>query len=58
MAGVEVETMPAGTRNTSPEDVNRAIIYAVIDQLGLKLESAKDSIAIVIVDKAEKPSAN
>ncbi len=45
-------------KNTSPEDVNRAIIYAVIDQLGLKLESAKDSIEILIVDKVEKPSAN
>jgi uncharacterized protein (TIGR03435 family) len=41
-----------------PEDVNRAIIYAVIDQLGLKLEPAKDSIAILVVDKADKPSPN
>jgi uncharacterized protein (TIGR03435 family) len=47
-----------GRPKTSPEDVNRAIIYAVIDQLGLKLEPAKDSIAVLVVDKVDKPSAN
>jgi uncharacterized protein (TIGR03435 family) len=47
-----------GRPKPGPEDVNRAIIYAVIDQLGLKLEPAKDSIAILVVDKVDKPSAN
>jgi uncharacterized protein (TIGR03435 family) len=42
----------------SQDDVNRAIIYAVIDQLGLKLEPAKDPIEILVVDKVDKPSAN
>jgi uncharacterized protein (TIGR03435 family) len=41
-----------------PEDVNRAIIDAVIDQLGLKLEAAKESVGILVVDSVEKPSAN
>jgi uncharacterized protein (TIGR03435 family) len=41
-----------------PEDVNREIIYAVIDQLGLKLEPTRDSIAILTVDQVDKPSAN
>ena len=45
-------------QSVSPEDVSRAIIYAVIDQLGLKLEPTKDSIEILIVDKVDKPSAN
>lgn len=40
------------------EDQNRAIISAVVDQLGLKLESAKDSIDLLVIDHAEKPSAN
>ena len=40
------------------DDVNRAIIYAVIDQLGLKLEPAKDPTEILVVDKVDKPSAN
>jgi len=30
----------------------------VIDQLGLKLESAKDPIELLVIDRAEKPSAN
>jgi uncharacterized protein (TIGR03435 family) len=47
---------PPETR--SPEDANREIIYAVIDQLGLKLEPARDSIAVLVVDEVEKPSAN
>lgn len=49
---------PEGQGGRSPEDLNRAIIYAVIDQLGLKLEPAKDSIAILVVDHADKPSVN
>jgi uncharacterized protein (TIGR03435 family) len=40
------------------DEVNRAIIYAVIDQLGLKLEPAKDGIDILVVEKIDKPSAN
>jgi uncharacterized protein (TIGR03435 family) len=42
----------------SGEDVNRAIIYAVIDQLGLKLEPAKDSTGILVVDRVDKPADN
>jgi uncharacterized protein (TIGR03435 family) len=40
------------------DEVNRAIIYAVIDQLGLKLEPAKDPIEILAVERVDKPSAN
>jgi uncharacterized protein (TIGR03435 family) len=40
------------------DEVNRAIIYAVIDQLGLKLEPARDAIEILVVEKVDKPSAN
>jgi uncharacterized protein (TIGR03435 family) len=47
-----------GRTNRSADDFNRTIIYAVIDQLGLKLEPAKDSISILVVDKVDKPSAN
>ncbi len=55
---IDYDILISPPEGQSPEDVNRAIIYAVIDQLGLKLESAKDSIAILVVDKADKPSAN
>jgi uncharacterized protein (TIGR03435 family) len=47
-----------GPQGRSPEDTNRAIVYAVIDQLGLKLESAKDSVEMLVMDRAEKPSAD
>jgi uncharacterized protein (TIGR03435 family) len=55
---IDYDILISPPEGQGPEDVNRAIIYAVIDQLGLKLESAKDSIAILVVDKADKPSAN
>ena len=47
-----------GPEVRSPEETNRAIVYAVIDQLGLKLESAKDRVEMVVVDRVEKPSAD
>jgi uncharacterized protein (TIGR03435 family) len=40
------------------DDVNRAIIDAIKDQLGLKLEPAKDPIEMLVVDRVEKPSEN
>jgi uncharacterized protein (TIGR03435 family) len=42
----------------NPEETNRAIVYAVVDQLGLKLESAKDRVEMLVVDRVEKPSAD
>ena len=42
----------------TPEDVNRAILYAVIDQLGLKLESTKAPVDVFVIDHVEKPTAN
>lgn len=41
-----------------PEETSRAIVYAVVDQLGLKLKAAKDSIGMLVVDRVEKPSAD
>ena len=42
----------------SQDDVNRAIVDAVKDQLGLKLEAAKDVIETFVVDSIQKPSDN
>lgn len=50
-------SLPEGERR-SPDDTNRAIVYAVVDQLGLKLQSAKDAIEILVVDRVDKPSEN
>jgi uncharacterized protein (TIGR03435 family) len=42
----------------TPDDVNRAILDAIKDQLGFKLETAKDPIELLVVDHAEKASDN
>lgn len=42
----------------SNDDLNRAIVDAVIDQLGLKLESTKDKVDLLVIERAEKPGAN
>jgi uncharacterized protein (TIGR03435 family) len=55
---IDYDILIAPPETKSPDDVNRAIIYAVIDQLGLKLEPGKDSIDILVVEKIDKPSAN
>jgi uncharacterized protein (TIGR03435 family) len=49
-------SLPDG-RNNWP-DINRAILDAVKDQLGLKLQPAKDLIEMLVVEQAQKPSAN
>jgi uncharacterized protein (TIGR03435 family) len=40
------------------DDVNRAILDAIKDQLGFKLESAKEPIELLVVDHVEKASEN
>jgi uncharacterized protein (TIGR03435 family) len=42
----------------SQDDVDRAILDAVQDQLGLKLEPAKEPVKVLVVDRIEKPSGN
>jgi uncharacterized protein (TIGR03435 family) len=42
----------------SQDDVNRAILDAVKDQLGLKLEPVKDAVNVFVIDRIEKPSEN
>jgi uncharacterized protein (TIGR03435 family) len=55
---IDYDILISPPEGKSQDDVNRAIIYAVIDQLGLKLEPAKDPIELLVVDKVDKPSAN
>lgn len=40
------------------DDVNRAILDAVKDQLNLKLEPARDTVEMLVVDRIDKPSEN
>jgi uncharacterized protein (TIGR03435 family) len=55
---IDYDILISPPEGRSQDDVNRAIIYAVIDQLGLKLEPAKDTIGILVVDTVDKPSEN
>jgi uncharacterized protein (TIGR03435 family) len=39
-------------------DASSSIVTAIEDQLGLKLEVKKAAVEVLVIDKAEKPSAN
>ena len=48
-----------GPASGKPADVSGPSLFtAVQEQLGLKLESQKGPVEIIVIDKAEKPSAN
>ena len=55
---IDYDILIAPPESRAPDDVSRAIIDAVKDQLGLKLEPAKDAIDMLVVDHIEKPSDN
>ena len=47
-----------GPKGLDREDLNRALIEAIQDQLGLKLQSTKDAVEILVIDHVERPSEN
>jgi uncharacterized protein (TIGR03435 family) len=47
-----------GNRTPDPDSPDLSIFTAVQDQLGLKLESQKAGIEILVIDHVEKPSEN
>ena len=53
---IDYDILISPPEGRSPEDTNRAIVYAVVDQLGLKLESAKESVEMLVIDHAKKAS--
>jgi uncharacterized protein (TIGR03435 family) len=58
---VDGGTAVKGGKSVSPPDetqVGPTIFTALQERLGLKIETAKVSVPAVIIEKAEKPSAN
>lgn len=49
---------PPGESNSAPAADGPSLYTALEEQLGLKLESAKGPVEVVVIDHAEKPSEN
>jgi uncharacterized protein (TIGR03435 family) len=55
-AAVGAVGSPGGTQ--TPNNEASSIFTAVTEQLGLKLVAEKNLIKVLVIDRAEKPSAN
>jgi uncharacterized protein (TIGR03435 family) len=48
----------AGNLPASPDDVNESVFTVLEEQLGLKLKTGRGPVEVIVVDRAERPSAN
>jgi uncharacterized protein (TIGR03435 family) len=54
----QVETPGGRTPLEAPDPLGPDLVSAVKDQLGLKLQSGKGSVEIIVIDHIERPSGN
>jgi uncharacterized protein (TIGR03435 family) len=59
-AGLPGPPMPAGDPGAAPTAENGppSILRAIQEQLGLKLDSGKGPVDVLVIDHVERPSAN
>lgn len=55
---IDYDIRIAPPEGRTQDDVNRAIVDAVKDQLGLKLQAAKEPVEVLVLERIEKPSEN
>ena len=51
-------SLPAVGDPASPPTVGPSLLTAVQEQLGLRLESARGPVEMLVIDKVERPSEN
>jgi uncharacterized protein (TIGR03435 family) len=55
----EREERPPGAESASPPDASGPSLFTALqEQLGLKLESQKGPVEVLVIDHVEKPSEN
>jgi uncharacterized protein (TIGR03435 family) len=55
---IKLAWAPDGNNPAPDEQVKPSIFVAVQEQLGLKLESTKGPVKMMVIDRAERPSEN